>query len=172
MNEEIKPLKNNNKTMYIIIAVVVFCFLISGIISSIYMLGGENKQEQDKNVQVKKPELINNRIHWQGNCTDCGGLVWVGGGGSQPWNKYYKMSCVDESGNESESTQVFGPVNHFNWQKPKIRMQADGVNPCGNNTVRIYRGNDNKNFNIVTNIKSFSTTQDYNGKDAIFTDMT
>ena len=125
---------------------------------------------------VSPPNLLNNTIYWQtkndcGTGQNCGGLVFIDINSSRPWNKYYQFSCEDSNGNESSRTQVFGPVRYdnTNYGKPKIRLQTDGGNPCGNNKLKIYRGNIPSQLSQIK-VNNFGNNAEFNYKDAIFTD--
>jgi len=125
---------------------------------------------------VSPPNLLNNTIYWQtkndcGTGQNCGGLVFIDINSSRPWNKYYQFSCEDSNGNESSRTQVFGPVRYdnTNYNKPKIRLQTDGGKPCGNNKIKIYRGNIPSQLSPIK-VNNFENNAEFNYKDAIFTD--
>lgn len=84
------------------------------------------------------PKLLNDKIQWQYNCEDCGGLVWTSVG-SSPWNRYYKVSCQNGEG-ESELTQAFGPVGNNMYNNPMLRISDDWKNKtCNGFQTNIYR---------------------------------
>lgn len=84
------------------------------------------------------PKLLNDKIQWQYNCEDCGGLVWTSVG-SEPWNRYYKVSCQNGEG-ESELTKAFGPVGNNMYNNPMLRISDDWKNKtCNGFQTNIYR---------------------------------
>jgi hypothetical protein len=113
------------------------------------------------------PPNLASGIEWQSNCRNCSGLVWTSVGYS-PWNKYYQVSCVNDMGIESDRSSVYGPAADNNFNNPKVRVQLDGVNACGNNKLRVYRGELN-NLQLIKPM-NFGANGEYNGTDAIFTD--
>jgi hypothetical protein len=132
---------------------------------------------------VPRPNLLSDRIHWEGNCTDCTGLNFDYIKNQNWWNTMYKFTCVDNNGNESVSTAEFGPVNASNvsngmsrnareYGYPKIRLQKDGINPCGNNTLKIYskRNIQSEPWTERKNVSNFNETGVFNGKEAGFKD--
>ena len=112
-------------------------------------------------------------LGWQGSGPDQGGLVWKKEG-KGPWNKYYRISCKTDKC-ESGKTAPFGPVVNHNWHYPKIRMAANGVNPCGDGEVRVWRSNRQlggyKDITDEDRLKNFPGTGKYDKKDAIFWDQ-
>ena len=138
----------------------------------------DNKKSKETPVPVittvPGPILQAGTLQWQYNCPpkgDCIGLTWTSSS-KKFWNKYYKFSCVNQEGRESEHTKVFGPVNNKLFSNPTLRLAANGVNACGSNKVRIYRSDDNDNFEVIPDdqLKNANQTDLYNGTDAIFTD--
>lgn len=123
---------------------------------------------------VPGPVLQKGTLQWQYNCPpggDCTGLTWTSSS-KNFWNKYYKFSCVNPEGRESEHTKVFGPVNNKLFSNPTLRLAANGVNACGSNKVKVYRSDDNDNFYVIPDdqLKNDDQSDQYNGIDAIFTD--
>lgn len=147
----------------VIIVMIILCCCISVSIG-VYMFSSKASEVPEVGVP-SPPSLLEDRIQYQGRCdgNGCSNLNWTNVG-MEPWNKYYKFTCFNNKKEESLPTEVFGPVSLYGWKNPKIRLQSDGVNPCGKNSVRIYRGNDAKNLSPITLIN-------YNNKDATFTDM-
>lgn len=173
---------NQQILIIIIILIICSCLISIFIVSRFYIINYTNTQyispiptptnmPPTNTSQPSPPLLLNNQIHYQGKCEGdaCSGLIWTGGGGTRPWNKYYKFSCVNDNNVESKSTPVFGPVSHFNWQKPKIRLQQNGIYPCGDNNVKVYRGN-NPAYLSPLYMTNFNLSGKYNGKDVIFVD--
>ena len=58
------------------------------------------------------------------------------------------------------------------YSNPKLRVAANGVNPCGSNEIKVYRSKDGNNFSVIPNsyLRNFNGDGEYNRKDAIFID--
>jgi hypothetical protein len=93
---------------------------------------------RDQDMKLKDPNLRNGRLGWQGDGDgDGGGGLWWNSFG--PWNKYYKVSCKDDSGNESNIKGPYGPVNFLSYKNPLIRVANDNQTACSGGKVTIYR---------------------------------
>ena len=117
-------------------------------------------------VSTNIPTLLDGQISWQGGGhSERGGLIWLNDG-SAPWNKMYKFRC-EKNGEVSDFTQEFGPVSHYNWINPKVRVARDGQRPCTDNAkLQIFEGD----TNITSQMKNFDEVTAYNGTDRGFTD--
>ena len=117
-------------------------------------------------VSTNIPTLLDGQISWQGGGhSERGGLIWLNDG-SAPWNKMYKFRC-EKNGEVSDFTQEFGPVSHYNWINPKVRVARDGQRPCTDNAkLQIFEGD----TNITSQMKNFDEVTAYNGTDRAFTD--
>ena len=152
-----EPKKSSKKYIIIAVAVVVVVLFI------IILVVLTSKK------YVAPPNLAENRIQYQGDCNNCGGLIWMNVG-DKGWDKYYQVSCIDAEGNESERTRVFGPVTHHGFNNPKIRLQDNNINPCGQNRTKIYRGDNNKNLYPIMP-RAFIHENAYDGMGDVFTDL-
>ena len=157
------------KKTIIVIGIILLVLALAGLIGGIVYYE-HNKNNSNSNNNNNNRNSNNNKLQWQSNCQGdgCSGLIWMDTS-NEPWNRYYQISCINPSGIESTKSSTYGPVNNYNWAHPKIRMQADGVNPCGSNIVKIYSGSSNSN---LTQLKpnGFDAKTPYDGTDAIFTD--
>lgn len=123
----------------------------------------------DTNPLPSKP-IINN-IYWQNGNTSANyaGLTFTAEG-RKPWNQYYRFSCVNTNGQESDKSKVFGKVEYGNYQMPKINV---GANACGTDKLKIYRGpNADGSGMYELKPKNFDLTAAYDGKAGIFVDRT
>lgn len=121
---------------------------------------------------LEPPKLIDGKLQFQYDCTDCSGLVWTSVS-DKPWNRYYKASCTDGA-IESEMVGPFGPIGNNMFNNPKIRLGPNGPNNgCGTNNINIYRSKtvDGNYIKIPPeNLRSFRGDAQWDGRDAIFID--
>lgn len=128
---------------------------------------------RDQDMKLKDPNLRNGRLGWQGDGDgDGGGGVWWNAFG--PWNKYYKVSCKDDSGSESNIKGPYGPVNFLGYKYPLMRVSNDNQQACSSGKVTIYRS-DSQNgtyVDISDDPKLFNKAHNskYNRVDSVFTD--
>jgi hypothetical protein len=112
------------------------------------------------------PTLMGGEISWQGGgASERGGLIWKNVGPNS-WNTKYKFRCAGNGGHSAHSPD-FGPVSHYNYHNPKVRVALDGQQPCpANYKLEIFEGNDN----ITSQMKNFDEVTAYDGTDAAFYD--
>lgn len=131
---------------------------------------GKNEGISDIDNALKK--TVEN-VGWQGGGKGQGGEVWQKPCGS-PWNGYYKFSCEQNDKRSGWSDEV-GPISHYNWQGPKIRVAPNGPNYCaqiGGNLKIARKRQSNQNWeDISNNVLNFEGNDKFNGKDAIFNDQ-
>lgn len=116
----------------------------------------------------KVPTLMSDGISWQGGGgADRSGLVWLDVK-TTPWNKKYKFRC-EKNGTYSGFTPEYGPVSHYNYNNPKIRVAKSGEKPCPEN-AKLVVYDSATNTNITTQVKKFDGVTTYDGYDSVFTD--
>jgi hypothetical protein len=121
---------------------------------------------------LSKPTLDNGKINWQGSAqtgVDYSGLVWTSVGNA-PWNKNYKFRC-EKNGTVSEFSGVYGPVSHYNYNNPKIRVSLNGVKPCaGDSDSKLQVFDSTTDTDITSQMKNFGMSSSYDGYDSVFVD--
>jgi len=132
--------------------------------------------QRNQDMKLKSPNLKNNNILWQRDDYNTGDLYWMKYS-DRLWNKYYKISCKDNAGSESDIKGPFGPVNwpgQPNLNYPNIRLSDDNVSPCVNSNVTVYRSDsrDGLYVDISDDPKLFNKPNNskYNRRDPVFTD--
>ena len=131
------------------------------------------KLEKDnfaQSLQLKKDvKTFEDNFSYQGSNTgDQGGMIWSKGC-STPWNTKYKIGC--EKNGQVEWSSPLGPVSHYNWQGPKIRIGPNGPTDCAKNggKVKIQKSRNDEPWQEITPY-NFSDNGYYDGSDSSFYD--
>jgi hypothetical protein len=129
-----------------------------------------NKLSNVKGIN-ESPEDFQKWFSYQGAGIDQGGVVWTKGCNG-PWAGVYKIGC--EANNTTVWSDELGPVTHWYWQGPHIRIGPNGWTKCARHggLVRVKRSRPQQKWEDITDkVKSWGdNSKPFDRKTSIFYD--